>query len=422
MQKIEVSSNLQYHIEKQIPLSENIFRTYSESYFELLEEVRTLYFNNQIELCDPDAELVESDLGKKELFEGREVYLDAPIEVEEDLLMELKHRGRTVHLSRPFRTPGGPKKYAVYVKSKNGKVKKVTFGDPNLSVKRSAISIFCCFFLLSCSTVKPTKQVDDNQKKIEKEEKKVENTIDELDKNTKQKKIQTATLAAGIQHSLMAVTNPPTEVKTAKDLNERVISIVGTPRIDELNKVKQMVDLLNSAILEERKNGEKMLAEKDAIINKLQKETSELKDQYDSQMWDMTEKAKEVAKQADANKATLDSMSGMFGLNAVFWGLKKFFVSAITGIIIFGVIFLVLRILSMVNPAAGAAFSIFNMLGSAVLSLVKGLTPKAFELANFASKDTVDEYKSPLTKIVDVIQELKERQKESPDRVYPLVS
>lgn len=285
----------------------------------------------------------------------------------------------------------------------------------------NAISIFCCFFLLSCSTVAPTKQVDDNQKKIEKEEKKVENTIDELDKNTKQKKIQTATLAAGIQHSLMAVTNPPTEVKTAKDLNERVISIVGTPHIDELNKVKQMVDLLNSAILEERKNGEKMLAEKDAIINRLQKETSELKDQYDSQMWDMTEKAKEVAKQADANKATLDSMSGMFGLNAVFWGLKKFFVSAITGIIIFGVIFLLLRILSMVNPAAGAAFSIFNMLGSAVLSLVKGLTPKAFELANFASKDTVDEYKSPLTKIVDVIQELKERQKESPDRVYPLV-
>jgi peptidoglycan hydrolase CwlO-like protein len=282
------------------------------------------------------------------------------------------------------------------------------------------ITIISSLFLLSCSTLKPTKQVDDNQKKIEKEEKKVENTIEELDKNTKQKKIQTATLAAGIQHSLSAVTNPPTEVKTAKDLNERVISIVGTPHIDELNKVKQMVDLLNSAIIEERKRGEKMLAEKDEIINKLQKETSELKDQYDTQMWDMSEKAKEVAKQADANKATLDSMSGMFGLNAVFWGLKKFFISAITGIVIFGIIFIVLRVLSMVNPAAGAAFSIFNMMGSAVLSLVKGLTPKAFEMANFASKDTVDEYKSPLTKIVDVIQDLKEKQKDSPDRVYPL--
>ena len=129
---VNISNNLLYHLQKQISLSENIFRTYSDSYFELLEEVRTLYFENKIELCDADAELVESDLGKKELYEGREVYLDAPIEVEEDLLMELKHRGRTVHLSRPFRTPGGPKKYAVYVKSKSGKVKKVTFGDPNM--------------------------------------------------------------------------------------------------------------------------------------------------------------------------------------------------------------------------------------------------------------------------------------------------
>ncbi len=195
---------------------------------------------------------------------------------------------------------------------------------------------------------------------------------------------------------------------------------MGTPHIDELNKVKQMVDLLNSAIIEERKRGEKMLAEKDEIINKLQKETAELKDQYDTQMWDMTEKAKEVAKQADANKATLDSMSGMFGLNAVFWGLKKFFISALTGIVIFGIIFIVLRVLSMVNPAAGAAFSIFNMIGSMVLSLIKGLTPKAFELANFASKDSIDEYKSPLIKIVDVIQELKEKQKDSPDKVYSL--
>jgi len=127
-----ITANLNYHLEKQIPLMENIFRTYSESYFELIEEVRKLYYNNLIELCDPDAELVESDLGKKEIFEGREVYLDAPIEIEEDLIIEAKHRGRSVTLNRPVRTPGGPKKYAVYVKGKNGKIKKVTFGDPNM--------------------------------------------------------------------------------------------------------------------------------------------------------------------------------------------------------------------------------------------------------------------------------------------------
>ena len=38
-------------------------------------------------------------------------------------------------LNKPFRTPGGPKKFAVYVRSDSGGEKKVTFGDPNLSIK-----------------------------------------------------------------------------------------------------------------------------------------------------------------------------------------------------------------------------------------------------------------------------------------------
>jgi len=163
-----------------------------------------------------------------------------------------------------------------------------------------------------------------------------------------------------------------------------------------------------------------LLAQRDDIINKLQKEKSELNQKYDDQLWQLTDKAKEVAKEADQNKAVLDSMSGMFGLNAVFWGLKKFFISALTAIIIFVSVFVLLRLLATVHPAASAAFSIFNMLGSTVISLVKALTPKAFEMCNFATKDKVEEFKSPLVKIVDVIQELKEKQKESPDRVYPL--
>jgi hypothetical protein len=39
-------------------------------------------------------------------------------------------------LNKPFRTPGGPKKFAVYVKNDKGNIVKVTFGDPNLSIKR----------------------------------------------------------------------------------------------------------------------------------------------------------------------------------------------------------------------------------------------------------------------------------------------
>ena len=283
-----------------------------------------------------------------------------------------------------------------------------------------SLIVFSLFLIGCTTTIKPGQQVSTAQDAVAKQEKKIDQTYDDLVKNDKSKRVQTSVLAQGIQYSLQQVTNAPIQVETAKNLNERVISIVGSPHLDEIKRIKATIDLLNSSLAEERKKGEELLGQRDTIIDKLQKEKSELKDKYDDQLWQMTDKAKEVAKESDAKQATIDSMSGMFGLNAVFWGLKKFFFSCLTAIIIFVVVFALLRILASVHPAAGAAFSIFNMIGSGILSLVKGLTPKAFELANFASKDKVDEYKSPLTKIVDVIQELKEKQKESPDRVYPL--
>jgi hypothetical protein len=39
-------------------------------------------------------------------------------------------------LGKPFRTPGGPKKFSVYVKNDKGNVVKVNFGDPKMRIKR----------------------------------------------------------------------------------------------------------------------------------------------------------------------------------------------------------------------------------------------------------------------------------------------
>lgn len=39
-------------------------------------------------------------------------------------------------LNKPFRTPNGPKKFAVYVKNDKGNIVKVNFGDPNMEIKR----------------------------------------------------------------------------------------------------------------------------------------------------------------------------------------------------------------------------------------------------------------------------------------------
>jgi hypothetical protein len=140
-QDVEISDELKYHIENDITLSNNVFRYYSQKYFDLINEVRSLYENGMIQLNEEDLLMVESDTGKTVEVDGEIIYLDTPYLLEDNddhqNLMEAKHRGKNVKLGKPFRTSGGPKKFAVYVKSKSGGIKKVSFGDPGLKVKNS---------------------------------------------------------------------------------------------------------------------------------------------------------------------------------------------------------------------------------------------------------------------------------------------
>lgn len=288
-------------------------------------------------------------------------------------------------------------------------------------MKRVLFLFFSMLLIAGCSsTVRPSKQISDNQNLITKQEQKIGLTLDQIEKNDKGKKVQTSALASGIQYSLQNVPNPSVEIDTAKSLNDRVLSIVGSPHIDEANRIRATVDLLNSSIAEERAKGEVLLAQRDVLISKLQKQNEALEDKYDAEMDQINIRAKEIAKQADMNKATIDTMGGMFGLNAVFWGLKRFFVSCLTWIIVFGVVFLILRLLSTVNPIAAVAFSIFDMIGSAVIGLLKQLTPKAFGLANLTSSDEYNKMKNTLVKIVDSVQELVEKKKDAPDKVFTI--
>ena len=48
-----------------------------------------------------------------------------------------EYQGRKVTLNKPFRTPSGPKKFAVYVKNESGNVVIVRFGDPNMTIKKN---------------------------------------------------------------------------------------------------------------------------------------------------------------------------------------------------------------------------------------------------------------------------------------------
>lgn len=57
-------------------------------------------------------------------------------EVSYAIIREEDGKKKKVKLNDPFRTPGGPKKFAVYVKNDKGNVVMVRFGDPNLSIKK----------------------------------------------------------------------------------------------------------------------------------------------------------------------------------------------------------------------------------------------------------------------------------------------
>jgi len=89
------------------------------------------------EACCEDCE--DAEYGSVEdVFEvtGNEQYEDWGEPVEEAYLLEGEEK-RRVSLGKPFLTPGGPKKRAVYVKNEKGNVVKVNFGDPNMTIKKN---------------------------------------------------------------------------------------------------------------------------------------------------------------------------------------------------------------------------------------------------------------------------------------------
>lgn len=108
---------IEFHINNKIPFTENIFRMGSKSFFEFFIEAKRMYNENELKnLNESDLEILETDIGEFDLYEGEEVPLDFPLTEEPE-----------VELNKPKR--GGSKKYYVYVRNDKGNIIKVQFGD-----------------------------------------------------------------------------------------------------------------------------------------------------------------------------------------------------------------------------------------------------------------------------------------------------
>jgi len=93
---------------------------------------------------DEEEGMIEEIYGYENLYVPEDYeYEDFGEEVEEidSKIIALQYRAnseknKNVKLNKPFRTPGGPKKFSVYTKNEKGNIVKVNFGDPKMEIKR----------------------------------------------------------------------------------------------------------------------------------------------------------------------------------------------------------------------------------------------------------------------------------------------
>ena len=74
-----LSENLQYHLDKNIPLFESVFRIGSDAHLNLIREARKMYSRDIIDLCEEDEALIKTHLGEFGVYEGEAVPLDLPM-------------------------------------------------------------------------------------------------------------------------------------------------------------------------------------------------------------------------------------------------------------------------------------------------------------------------------------------------------
>lgn len=122
-----VSEGIRWHLDEGVAFTSPVYRLGTEKYFDLINEARLLYESGIYSPHDEfEQDLLESDLGNWDEYEGRMVPLDLPLR--EGKLLEAEYKGKKVELGKPKRGSGG--RAYVYVRNpKTGKVKKVSFGS-----------------------------------------------------------------------------------------------------------------------------------------------------------------------------------------------------------------------------------------------------------------------------------------------------
>ena len=146
---VDVSYDLQYHLDNKIALGEGLFRYGSDSYIKLYTEIKNLKDLNAIKLNEIDEELIKDFTNQSVIIEGKRILLNLIVEDNGSYILEEgkkkskdKYKGKKSN--SPTRGASGGKAYKVFVPGCNAKtksnprgIKKIQFGSGGLKAKLS---------------------------------------------------------------------------------------------------------------------------------------------------------------------------------------------------------------------------------------------------------------------------------------------
>lgn len=242
-----------------------------------------------------------------------------------------------------------------------------------------------------------------NLKKIQDRKDQISIIREEYSENSQDKLNEIATYSAGTDYSLNKIQDPSQEVDTAIQLNSRVITLAGNPNLTELEKIREIVDLLTSSVDSERSKGQQLLKNKDQKILQLEIQLNEINSKYEAQIELLKKEATLVALKADKYEATIDEVNSYMGLGAVWYGLKKFVSQGLIIIFIVIIVFIALKFAANMNPIAASLFAIFEYLGGYIIAIIKGIIPNSVSCINLVDS----KYKTVLSRYVSLFEKLK---------------
>ena len=121
----------------QIPLGKNLSEAEADRF---AEKLANYVFEQGHTDFDIEISTDDDKFDEEETYDGDDFFLEYGVLWfnEDDMLDEAEYQGRKVQLGKPTRSSNGPKKFHVFVKDPNSKnVKKVNFGDPDMTIKKS---------------------------------------------------------------------------------------------------------------------------------------------------------------------------------------------------------------------------------------------------------------------------------------------